>query len=471
MNQKEYEERMQDSHYKELMVTKCTSGDDYVFVSYRGNSWRRVLSDIVYKLQKKYGLRIYFDKEFASKTNIWIEQFQENMDDGHCKAFLCFFDEGYVTSYATLLELMHAMNKKSKLSGSIVSINFDIQWDKLDDVTYDTGLGKEDQSNPGYKEEKEAFDYEFGLLKNKEGYESIEEYYRIRQKTALRACDCKDIMFVLQPKNMHVFADIEEFYIQHVLKPLYEITDGSVFESPDKIEKLINGEIEIPEMKDPGGSFKNDGKIETEVRVNTEEKPNMPKPPKPQKPKEPPKPPKLPQPIGLPLQESLTKNTTLKEFREFCEYAEFCLELREIRENGKKQYFDYLVAALLRGCDEAPFKTSKGVEEVSNLARWNYCTYAVSRTLNPDLPVCGASQFTWTSNARKAVGIEKAGKLGKNSFAFEKLGEDVTLGQIEQYFTDADEAAFSTRDNALVLQSLNAILQMDVKKILERIGV
>ena len=167
----------------------------------------------------------------------------------------------------------------------------------------------------------------------------------------------------------------------------------------------------------------------------------------------------------------VTTSTTLKEFAELCEHPEICQELRKIRETEKKQYFDYLMAALLRGCDEAAFKTSKGTEVIINRAKWNYCTYAVSKTLNLDDPKCGASQFTWTSNARKAVGIEGAGKLGEGSSAFEKLGEDVTLGQIEKYFTDAAEPAFSTRDNALVLKALNAILQMDVKEILESIGV
>ena len=83
MKREEYEERMKDSKYRELTVTNCNSGKDYVFISYRGNSWKTVLTDIVYKLQKEYKLRIYFDKEFASETNIWIEQFIKNMDSSH----------------------------------------------------------------------------------------------------------------------------------------------------------------------------------------------------------------------------------------------------------------------------------------------------------------------------------------------------------------------------------------------------
>ena len=110
MNYDEYIERMKDNKYKELVVTKSGEDKPYVFISYRSYSWKKVLTEIVYKLQKEYGLRIYFDKDFASETNTWVEQFQKNMNSPFCKAFICFFDEGYVTSYATLIELMHAMN-------------------------------------------------------------------------------------------------------------------------------------------------------------------------------------------------------------------------------------------------------------------------------------------------------------------------------------------------------------------------
>ncbi len=238
MNQQEYAERMKDPHYKALEITRHDNpeGKDYVFISYRGNSWKKVLSGIVYRLQTEYGLRVYFDKDFANETNVWVEQFQQNMDTSHCKAFLCFFDEGYVTSYATLLELMHAMNKKSNLSDKIYSINFSIDWDRLSDQDYDTGLGKEDAGNPGWKREKDAFDKEFKLLRKKSGYEEIEEYYGPEQATPLRACDCKNIMSIIQPKNQRQYADEKDFYEQFIINPLKAKTktgqypEGSVFE-------------------------------------------------------------------------------------------------------------------------------------------------------------------------------------------------------------------------------------------------
>ena len=216
MNREEYKERMKNDRYKDLVVTNCDSGEDYVFISYRGNSWKTVLTEIVYKLQKEYKLRIYFDKEFASETNIWIEQFIKNMDSKHCKACLCFIDEGYVTSYATLMELMHAMNPRSKLGESIFPVSFPINWDKLNNADRNTGLGVVDPDNPGWEEEKTTFNREFEIIKKR--YPAIEDYYY--EGAVLRECDCKDIMTILQPKNKRDYANEDAYYRQFIVDPL-----------------------------------------------------------------------------------------------------------------------------------------------------------------------------------------------------------------------------------------------------------
>ncbi len=226
MNQRENEERMMNPKYKDLTVTSCESGEEYVFISYRGSSWKKVLTKIVYRLQQQYHLRIYFDKNFASETNVWIEQFTRNMDSKNCKAFLCFFDEGYVTSYATLLELMHAMNPQSKLSKSIYAINFPIDWDKLDESDYSTGLGVPEPDNPAWGKELKRFQYEFNLLKKKKEYENIEAYYDPEFNPKLRACDCKDIMAILQPQNKRDYSDTDEFYEQFIVEPLKKACPG-----------------------------------------------------------------------------------------------------------------------------------------------------------------------------------------------------------------------------------------------------
>ncbi len=158
----------------------------------------------------------------------------------------------------------------------------------------------------------------------------------------------------------------------------------------------------------------------------------------------------------------ITLSTTLKEFFTMCESPQVCLALREVREHGyaKKQFFDYMMAALLRGCDEKAFKSFKDNEQILIPAKWNYCTYAVSRNYDSENPKCGLSQFTWTSNARKAVGLAKSGMLGDNSVIFAGLSETETLGTIRQKFVEGKEAGFITKDNQQVLAAFDALLQI-----------
>lgn len=226
MNQQEYEKRMKNPKYKDLKVTNCESNEEYVFISYCGNSWEKVLTEIVYRLQKIYHLRIYFDKDFAMETSVWIDQFAKNMDSPNCKAFLCFLDEGYVTSYATLLELMHAMNPKSKLDKAIFSINFPINWEKLSKYDANIGLGDLSQGNSACEEELNEFKREFEILINeKPKYGRIKAYFN-PDKPELRACDCKDIMNILQPRNKRDYVDTREFYEQFIINPLKKVCPG-----------------------------------------------------------------------------------------------------------------------------------------------------------------------------------------------------------------------------------------------------
>jgi len=475
MNQKEYEERMKDPKYKELEITNCDSGKEYVFISYRGDSWKKVLTDIVYRLQKQYHLRIYFDKEFASGTNVWIDQFIRNMDSKNCKAVLCFFDEGYVTSYATLLELMHAMNPKSKLKKSIYAINFPINWKKLDEDDHHTGLGLESQKNPAWEKEFEAFKYEFNLLKKNKEYNGIEAYFYIRNDNSsseLRACDCKDIMAILQPKNKRDYVDTEEFYEQFIIDPLRKAFPGVFSEIQYKV-RLINGnevheklvdlgeKIDIPRIKEKEGQkfsgwiYSVDGKekewnfdsdiVKSDIELSAKWK-------------------------TMGSTHDISENTTLKEFQQYCEDIDFTLKLRKEREKSKKQLFDYLMASLLRGCDKNPGNEKK----ILDCARYNYCTYVISAKLDLKNPEIGASWYTWTSNSRKALkkedmpenffssdGRVKSGFLGDNSKIFESLDENMTIGEVLKKY-ELKEKGFDTKDNEGIINAWNLIKDMNV---------
>ena len=436
LSKEELIRRREDKNVNYIVDHICNkdSGKSYVFISYKSDDWEQVLQDIVYKLVKDYGLNVYFDGDFNGHNPLWTEQFPENMNSENCKGVLAFVDDKYACSYATLMELLYSQVGCQETEPPYNLIKKEVVPVFLSKLTLikdkgNTGLGvntfDNKEVNLHAKAEKELFDRLFKKAEKLEVLDNTINPYKNAKVLSKELCAAmvREVLASIGANDNYYQEGID---LEDIVKSIKSACGEEVFSD---ISEPESGPKPEPEPKPESG-------------------------PKPGSNKNP-----------------LRKNTTLKEFSELCEHPDVCLELRKIRETGKKQYFDYLMAALLRGCDEAAFKKSKGVEQVSNRARWNYCTYAVSRTLNLDNPECGASQFTWTSNARKAVGIEGAGKLGASSEAFEKIGEDVTLGQIEQYFTDATEAAFSTRDNALVLQSLNAILQMDVLKILEGIGV
>lgn len=477
MKREEYEERMKDSKYRELTVTNCDSGKDYVFVSYRGNSWKTVLTDIVYKLQKEYKLRIYFDKEFASETNIWIEQFIKNMDSSHCKACLCFFDEGYVTSYATLLELMHAMNPRSKLGDSIFPISFPIDWDGLNDATWDTGLGVRDPNNPGWKEEKKAFDREFESIKRR--YPDVADYYY--EGAELRGCDCKDIMIIIQPKNKRDYVDEEAYFRQFIVEPLRKKCPG-VFEEANVPEYQVtivnNGKKTTFQITEGGFVPKQDVGVRDGLVFKgwfvegTEKEWNFDNP--------------VERDMELVAKwdeieptGSITvcEKTSLKDFEKLCEKVDFCEALGEARNNtqhGGKGLFDYLMAALLRGCDADMY--DKKNQKVLKLSAYNYNRYAVAE--NAEDPKTSNIQYpwTWTTACRKALKKEdiparfinekgkiKSGKLEDFNTIFEKLDPEMSIGEVLEKFR-AKDRGFDTKNNDLVFDAWNLIKRINLGK-------
>lgn len=466
MNRAEYEKRMKNQRYKDLKVTTCKEKKEYVFISYRGDSWEKVLTEIVYKLQNKYGLRIYFDKEFASNSNIWIEQFMENMESKYCKAFLCFFDEGYVTSYATLLEFMCAMGKRSNLSNSIYAINFDIGWEKLEEMDDDTGLGKPDNDNPGWKEEKETFDDLFDMLKEKDEYKEIKYLYgNSISRGKLRKNDCKNIMKILQPKNKRDFIDADEFYEHLIVNPLKK-TCPEVFEkstnenSIKKIDNKNNTESEeviqtvkpISETVTQAETASYTDKVEVSKALEKSSQSTM-----------------------RNSNAIITETTTLAEFEKLCESVDFCQKLRTARKqkHGAGQIFDFLVASLLGGCDKKiPDDKNTSVRK----GAFNYCVYAISEVVDLENVKLGASQYTWMSNARKAMrkedmpdnffndkGKVKSGTLGEYSTIFEQLSSDMTIGEVLDKYK-AKERGFHTKNNEGIFEAWELIKNIDVKE-------
>lgn len=350
------------------------------------------------------------------------------MDSSYCKAFICFLDEGYVTGYATLIELMHAMNPKSKLENYIFPICFDIDWKKLDNEDKDTGLGVENPDNPGWKYEKEVFNREFKLIKKRDQYSAIEGYYNSEGEDddTLMSRDCKEIMAILQPKNKRVYVDNEDYYQEFIIRPLKDKCPG-VFEDiiPLSKAKVDNTEHQVE-------SDSNDSENKTFVAMM------------------------------LPVLETMS----LKDFEKLCESVDFCIALRNARSkirHGGKGLFDYLMAALLRGCDADVY--DKKNNKVIRLAAYNYNKYVVVE--NPDNPKTSDIQYawTWTTNCRKSMkkedipesfinekGKVKSGKLENFNGIFETLNPQIAIYDVLKKFR-YKERGFDTKDNDLIFEA------------------
>lgn len=121
---------------QELQVTANKDGKSYVFISYKSDDWKTVLEDIVWELQRRYGLRVYFDKKFASSNEKWAAQMQDEIGL-HCAAMLSFVSPKYLTSYATLMEVLYSQveNKsKRKYKKNVAPISILLNENRMEDV-------------------------------------------------------------------------------------------------------------------------------------------------------------------------------------------------------------------------------------------------------------------------------------------------------------------------------------------------
>lgn len=166
----------------------------------------------------------------------------------------------------------------------------------------------------------------------------------------------------------------------------------------------------------------------------------------------------------------VNRSTLLKDFEKLCENVDFCVALGNARSNirhGGKGLFDYLMAALLRGCDADIY--DKKNNRIVRLAGYNYNKYAVAE--NPDDPKTSDIQYpwTWTTNCRKSIkkediperffnekGKVKSGRLEDFNKIFEELEPETSIGEVLEKFEKC-EKGFDTKDNKLILEAWDLI--------------
>lgn len=101
------EKKLIDKLNGEITVTDRTKQQPYVFISYKSDD-RLSMLRIVHRLNTLYGLRVYYDKEFAVNNELWVDQMEANMSSAHCYGMLIFLTKKYYMSYAPCMEMMHS---------------------------------------------------------------------------------------------------------------------------------------------------------------------------------------------------------------------------------------------------------------------------------------------------------------------------------------------------------------------------
>ena len=162
----------------EIEMTRAGDEKGYVFISYSSKNKDTVLNDYLIPLQRDYGLRIYYDKDFrynASKK--WTEQMVRNLSGA--RFCLLFVSADYMFSYACLLEILNAIANGI----TILAIYLDSR-EKIDQSITGVFTGRETvagdiQDINMSPDTKDAFDNVFSLLEYKNKYN--EQMSRLRR--------------------------------------------------------------------------------------------------------------------------------------------------------------------------------------------------------------------------------------------------------------------------------------------------
>ncbi|MBR4343891.1 MAG: toll/interleukin-1 receptor domain-containing protein [Lachnospiraceae bacterium] len=238
----------------------------YVFISYKSDNDATVLSTIVYNLVNQYGLRVYFDADFAKKGALWTTQVQQNMECPLCHGVLAFISNRYTTSYATIMELMYSQtdeadtqtpkrDKDEDIGKPVVPVNLEsIKPLNEKEKMYSTGLGdktydeyhddgtKEKVKNLSYKTEKQQFDIYYDEMVERNYLK--EKGKRLYKKNKLNWRACQEIfneMYLLFGQNENRYNEEDKNFYENLYATIIDTIGEEVFD--EKLIGLLDSEI------------------------------------------------------------------------------------------------------------------------------------------------------------------------------------------------------------------------------------
>lgn len=435
MDENENKLRSESKRLNQLKITDCSQKKPYVFISYKSDDWRIALEDIAFHMQKKYGLRIYYDRAFESNNDSWIKSMKENMESSKCIAVIAVYSEKYINSYATLLEILTSQKKIRDRTKDIIPVFIkgklhekEIEIGSLRD--YSEIMEDEEDSPKRTNIKKTEWDAlmecidNFNLPSNnrtdqlvKKACEQIRHVGNCEDLTTrvVRECFCDMEEKIASNQNKSWLGD--NFYV-NLYKTIStvenEVHNSSILRTQtlnSVFDETLKNEDDLSIPKTPGKG--------TIV---------IPDPPTP---------------------------VSIGEIRKVFENSQRAKEFRPIRESmprGGKGAMDYAMAAILGGCN--------GVKESSPEYQINYYSCVVASMENKKEGAGLGATWTWSSNCRKTLGLEKAGQIPKeyNDY-FRNLSDCLTLQELKKDFISGDKAPYvlEEKKKELVLNAIDKI--------------
>ena len=117
-----FEARQASQRLNKLTITTNQDEKPYVFVSYKSDDWALALEEIAYTMQKRYGLSIYYDRNFEEVNDKWVKVMQSHLTSPWCMGVVAFISRNYVRSYATLLEILTSQRDRCAQNGEPMPI-------------------------------------------------------------------------------------------------------------------------------------------------------------------------------------------------------------------------------------------------------------------------------------------------------------------------------------------------------------
>ena len=390
-----------------------------------------MLKDIIYRLVKEYGLNVYFDGSFDLHNAAWFNQFPENMENYKCKGVIAFFNDKYATSYATLMELLYSQTRKEAL-GKYDEMGLPIVpivLDRLTDIKGErgqknTGLGvrtyEDGTANVNADNEMRLFSKVFNQLVERKILYNTKDIWEPGEKLKAEVCS-RIVKEIKAYKKINDNVYIQGMQLDDIVRTIKDAFGEEVFSS-----KAIDGEEKKTKTNIPV-SF--DEWCCSEQGKNKE----------------------------YDLVDGVLEiryNATIAEVREAFAKSDIAGAFKSIREmmsdeRGGKSYMDYVMAALLGGCNNVNAK--------SPIYQVNYYLYDIANG-NKREGNLGAT-WSWSSNCRKTVlGLDGSGQIPDlyNKY-FNNISTDVRLEDIGKMFMNGEHNQFKVKKKKLIFIALNRL--------------